>query len=126
MSVDLAGALRACARGMFAEEAAVELVLGTIWCHRGDFTGAFIRTGTGLSGGVDMAWIDWAEAITSLEAGDLPCSSGEESMLRLAASLGGRIPVDLRDALTGLDAAGLALVGVSVRHAGGRRPDHLT
>jgi hypothetical protein len=43
-------------------------------------------------------------------------------MLRLAASLAGGIPVNLRDALTGIDDDGIQLVINAVRHASGDRP----
>ena len=50
-----------------------------------------------------MAAIDWEGAITALHAGELPCSGGERRILMLSASLADGIPVDLRDAATGLD-----------------------
>jgi hypothetical protein len=43
-------------------------------------------------------------------------------MLRLAASLAGGIPVNLRDALTGIDGRGIQLVVQAVLHASGHRP----
>ena len=43
-------------------------------------------------------------------------------MLRLAASLGDGIPVNLRDALTGIDGHGLRLVAQAILHAAGHRP----
>jgi hypothetical protein len=121
MSAGLTAALRACARGLFADEAAVELILAAGWCDRRDFT-AFIHAGLADGG---MASIDWGQAIQALDDGELPCSGGEQRMLRLAASLGGRIPVSLRDTLIGLDEANIARVASSVRHAGGHRPAHL-
>ncbi len=42
--------------------------------------------------------------------------------MRLAASIAAGIPVDLNDALTGLDQARIALVVRAVRHANGQRP----
>ncbi|MGH3238001.1 MAG: hypothetical protein ACRDOH_33035 [Streptosporangiaceae bacterium] len=59
--------------------------------------------------------------MTALEAGGLPCSGGEGRMLRLAASIAGGIPVDLREALASLDERNIALVGGAVLHAAGRR-----
>jgi len=61
-------------------------------------------------------------AITSRDTGLLPCSSGESRILRLAASIAAGIPVDLNDALTGLDQARIALVVRAIRHANGQRP----
>src|SRR6266571_4430713 len=63
-----------------------------------------------------------AAAVTALAGGQLPCSGAERRLLRLAASLGDGIPVDLRDALASLDDANLDLVTTAVRHAAGRRP----
>ena len=70
-----------------------------------------------------MAGIDWPAAITALDTGSLPCSGGEQRMLRLAASLAGGIPVDLRDALTGLDDHNINLVITAVLHASGKRQE---
>ena len=53
----------------------------------------------------------------------LPCSSGENRILRLAASIAAGIPVDLNDALSGLDHASITRVTRAVRHANGTRPD---
>jgi hypothetical protein len=50
-----------------------------------------------------MAVIDWPAVIAALDAGDLPRSGGERRMLRITASLADGIPVDLQDALTGID-----------------------
>jgi hypothetical protein len=62
--------------------------------------------GTGDEGrGPRLATINWAAAITALNDGELPCSSGEQRILRLAASLAGGIPVSLSDTVTGLDHA---------------------
>jgi hypothetical protein len=62
--------------------------------------------GTSITGGITtMAVIDWPAAIAAPDNGGLPCSGGERRVLRLAASLAGGIPVDLRDAFTGMDTA---------------------
>ena len=118
----LADAVRASAAGLYSLEAACELVISTGWLRRDDFT-RFISTGTSLTDGVtELACIDWQSAITSREAGLLPCSSGENRILRLAASIAAGIPVDLNDALSGLDQTSIALVVRAVRHANGQRP----
>lgn len=118
----LAAAVRAGAAGLYSLEAACELVIGTGWLHRDDFA-RFISTGTSLTDGVtELAHIDWQAAITSREAGLLPCSSGENRILRLAASIADGIPVDLNEALSGLDQARISLVVRAVRHANGQRP----
>lgn len=69
-----------------------------------------------------MAGIDWDAAITALNTGNLPASSGERSILRLAASIAGGIPVDLRDTIASLDNRNLELLLAAVRRAAGRRP----
>ena len=117
-------ALRACAAGLYPAEAGVGLLIGhDTWLHRRDFTGPFVHTGVSLADGITaMAEIDWAAAITALDAGDLPCSGGEQRMLRLAASIAGGTPVSLRDTLTGIDHRNIQLVITAVLHASGQRP----
>jgi hypothetical protein len=118
----LADALRAGAVGLYSLEAACDLVISTGWLRRGDFT-CFISTGTSLSDGVtELAHIDWQAVITSRETGLLPCSSSENRVLRPAASIAAGIPVDLNDALSGLDQASISLVVRAIRHANGQHP----
>ena len=76
----------------------------------------------GTSGGTPMAVIDWDAAVTALASGDLPCSGGERRLLMLSAGLAGGIPVDLRDAATGLDDGNIARLVTAIRHASGKRP----
>jgi ADP-ribose pyrophosphatase YjhB (NUDIX family) len=117
----LAGPLRDWARGIYPDEAGVELLIShATFLHRADFTSRFTTT-TSSSDGTVLAAVDWTAAITALEAG-LPCSGGEQRMLRLAASLAGGIPVNLRDALTGIDDHNIQLVIKAVLHASGQRP----
>ena len=72
-----------------------------------------------------MAHIDWTAAINALHAGSLPCSGGEGHILRLAASLAEGIPVNLNDAVTGLDGVNIDRVVQAVHHAAGQgRHDH--
>ena len=123
----LADPLRAWARGIYPDEAGVELLIGhASFLHRADFTSRFISI---PGDGAGLAAIDWPAAIAALD-GSLPCSGGENRMLRLAASLAAGIPVNLRDALTGIDGRGIQLVIQAVLHASGHRPssgfhDHL-
>ncbi len=121
----LADAVRAGAAGLYSLEAACELVIGTGWLHRDDFA-RFVTTGPSITDGVtELAHIDWQAVISSRDGGLLPCSSGENRILRLAASIADGIPVDLNDALCGLDQSGISLVVRAVRHANGQRPtDH--
>ena len=123
---DLAAALRACATGLYPLEAGVALLAGNgTFLHRPDFTSRFITTGTSISDGTTpMAGIDWDAAITALRAGELPCSGGERRVLQLSSSLAGGIPVDLRDAVTGLDHANIARLVTAILHASGKRPEN--
>jgi hypothetical protein len=118
----LANAVRAGAAGLYALEAACELLISTGWLHRDDFA-RFIRTETTAAAGPGMAGIDWQAVITSRDAGQLPRGGGENRILRLTASIAAGIPVDLNHALSGLDHASITLVTRAVRHANGTRPD---
>jgi hypothetical protein len=53
-------------------------------------------------------------------SGDLPCSGGEQRMLRIAASLADTLSLGLGEALTGLDNHNIKLVTTDVLHASGR------
>lgn len=120
---DLAAALRSCASGLYPLEAGVALLTGSgAFLHRCDFAGRFIQHGT--SGGTAMAAVDWDAAITALNAGELPCSGGERRILKLSASLADGTPVDLRDAVTGLDARNVERLISAISHASGRRPEN--
>jgi len=121
---DLTAALRACAAGLYPLEAGTALLLtsGT-FLHRDDFTSRFITVATSISDATTtMAAIDWDAAITALHAGELPCSGGERRILQLSASLAGGIPVDLCDAVTGLDDSNIARLVNAILHASGKRP----
>ena len=80
--------------------------------------------GTSITDGITtMAGIDWPAAIAALDNGGLPSSGGERRVLRLATSLADGIPVDLRDAFTGMDAANVDRAVQAMLHAaGGVRP----
>jgi len=120
--IDLSTALRAHARGIYSLEAAAELLIDhRSWLRRKDFTTVFISTSRGLLSDADMAHVDWQAAITALNTEGMPCSGGEGRILRLAASLADGIPVDLRDAVTGIDADNVTLIGKAILHASGRR-----
>jgi hypothetical protein len=107
---ELAPALRRQAEGCLCHEAAVELLIAQrSWLRRSDFTQRFVHVDHLHPDGPDLAVIDWPLALTALQKGHLPCSGGEHRMLRIAASLADGIPVDLNDALTGLDAMPLSL-----------------
>ena len=95
----VADALTVGAGGEGAIEAAVMLLARCgSWLDREDFVGRFI---TGCDGGdsTQPASVDWEAAVTALDAGELPCTGGEQRILRLAASLAAGTPVSLSDAL---------------------------
>jgi hypothetical protein len=123
---DLTAALRACAAGLYPLEAGTALLIASgTFLRRDDFTSRFIQHGTSISDGTTlMAAIDWDAAITALHVGELPCSGGERRILELSASLAGGIPVDLRDAVTGLDGGNIARLVTAVLHASGKRPEN--
>ena len=117
----LEDALRAGAAGLYCAEAGAELqIRQRSWLSRSDFA-PFIVIAAAAGGQPATAAVDWEAAITALDGGVLPCSSGERRMLRLAASIAGGIPVDLAEALTGLDRAGITAAASAVLHAGGHR-----
>lgn len=122
MNHELTTALRAHARGIYCLEAATEILIGhRTWLHRAAFTTDFITTSAGINNNIKLAYVDWQAIITALETKNMPCSGSEEQMLRLTASLADGIPVNLRDALTGLDDHNTNLVATAVLHASGRR-----
>lgn len=118
----LAAALRAHARGLFCDEAAAELLIAQSWLCRPDFTSRFVTVHPSISSGQPMAVIDWDAAAAALGT-SMPSSGGEQRMLKITASLGGGIPVDLRDTLTGIDERNVQLLIRAVRHASGKRPE---
>jgi hypothetical protein len=123
--------LRAGARGLRADEAAVELMVRHgYWIGREDFSGRFVREVTGpeleLADEQLLAGIDWNGAVGGLEGGELPCSTSEQAVLRIAASLGAGMPVSLRVVLGGLDHVNIALVAEAVLHANGTAGGRVT
>jgi hypothetical protein len=129
-SRQLGEALRAAASGIHHLEAGTGLLIDCgSWLDREDFTGQFITTGTSISDGVTLlACTDWEAAVTALNAGQLPSSSGERRMLLLAASIAGGIPVSLCGTLPGIDHRNACLVIKAIAHAAGlssecRQPD---
>jgi len=117
---DLAAALRVWAKGLLAVEAAVELLIGhRLWLYRGDFRDIAVEPGWEPFSGRVMAAVDFEAAASALEAGVLSCAGSEGQVLRLAASIGAGVPVDLGDAVSGLDKANASLVAAAVLHAAG-------
>lgn len=114
--------MRAWAKGLLCLEAAVELLIGhRWWLCRSDFLDVAVEPGREVFSGQVMAAVDFEAAAACLEAGELPCSSGEGQVLRLAASIAAGVPADLREILTGLDRANSGLAVAAVLHAAGHR-----
>ena len=120
----LAAGLRIHAQGLCCLEAAAELLIAQSWLHRADFTSRFI-TVRGIGAGQPAAVIDWPAAVAALGS-SLPCSGGEQRMLKITASLADGILVDLRDTLTGLDDSNIQLLITAIRHAAGKSCDQVT
>ena len=121
MTAALAAALRAAAAGILPGEAGTGLLIDSrAFLHRADFTSRFTATAAG-PGGALTAWTDWQAVARALDHGQLPASSGEKAVLRIAASLAAGTPVSLCDTVTSLDQRNLALVTTAIRHAAGYR-----
>lgn len=117
---EMAAALRNQADGLCCLEAAAELLIGQAWLGRDDFTSRFITTAPRVTDARPMAVVDWPAAIGALDSGQLPCSGGEQRMLRLTASLAEGIPVDLHEALAGIDRVNADLLTAAIRRASGQ------
>jgi hypothetical protein len=121
MTSAITAALRAAAAGILPDEAGTGLLIARgCFLHRDDFA-RFTHTAASITDGTLLAWIDWDAASTALNAGQIPASSGETSIFRLAASLAAGCPVSLRDTVPGLDHHNLHLVTTAIRHAAGHR-----
>ena len=115
-------ALRAHAAGLLCAVAAVELLIRhATWLCRAEFVDRFVtvQADPALVGGAALAWVDWLDAADALTTGQLACSSGEAQILLIAASIAEGVPLDLGNAVTGLDATNSALVARCVLAAGG-------
>lgn len=110
---ELVEALRYHASGLDAEFAAVNLLIDHgVFPNRSVFRDEFVRVAHTWVG---CAWpytarIRWGAAVTALNQHRLACSSSEADILRIAASLGGNVPVRLRQVLGVLDTTNIARV----------------
>jgi hypothetical protein len=112
--------LRAHTRGLHHSTAAVELLIAHhCWLNRADFRDQFLFTGTDFDTAEVTTCIDWPRSVMALNRGRLPCSGSEARILRIAASIGEGVPVDLREALTELDTVNTALIANAVTRATG-------
>jgi hypothetical protein len=112
--------LLAAADGILADTAAVKLIIShENFLHRDAFR-RIIRAGTSISTGQPLAVIGWDAAPCALQAGQMPCASSEQAILRIAASLGDpAIPVRLRTVLGNLDTRNITLVADAITAANG-------
>jgi hypothetical protein len=88
------------AGGVYAYRAAVELLVDHgVFLGRSGFCDEFVRfTPAG-------AYVRWGAVVTALNQYRLVCSTSEDGIARIAASLGGDVPVRLGRVLGGFDAA---------------------
>ena len=114
----LAAGLLAHARGLYCLQAAAELLISQDWLHRPEFT-RFITVHHPAGSGPAPAVVNWPAVIGALGPG-LACSGGEGRMLKITASLADGIPVDLREAVTGLDDSNIELLITAIRRAAGQ------
>ena len=112
--------MRVWAKGLLGLEAAVELLIGHgTWPARADFAAVALTFGRdGITGAV-MASVDFQAALAARRAGGLPCSSSEEHILALAASIATGVPVALGDLVSGLDEDNAIRVAIAVLHVAG-------
>ncbi|MFI7455053.1 hypothetical protein ACIBQX_46820 [Nonomuraea sp. NPDC049714] len=119
---ELTEAARAWARGSYALEAAVELLIRhDVWLTHREFRRYAIDYVTATYTRVPYAVIDWRAAHLALNRGCMPCSGSEAAILRIALSLADGLPVELGPAITGLDTTNLAHVLAAIGHASGNR-----
>ena len=115
----LVSCLREDAGGLLADTAAVDLLARHhTWLARPDFR-RHIHIGRCHATDTPLAYIRWRAALTALTSGQLPCSTGEADILRIAAGLGANIPVQLRHVLGGLDRHNIGLVTDAIVYANG-------
>jgi len=108
------------ADGILADTAAVKLIISHKNLLRRDAFRRIIRAGASISTGQPLAVIGWDAALRALEAGQMPCASSEQAILRIAASLGDpAIPVRLRTVLGNLDTRNITLVADAITAANG-------
>ena len=120
---EVAAALCAHAAGLLCAMAAVELLIEhAVWLRREDFVDRFVtvQADPARVGETALASVDLQAAADAVEAGRLPCSAGEGRVLLIAASFAEGVPLDLGEAVTGLDAGNAALAARAVLLAAGR------
>jgi len=115
---ELATQLLDTARGVPADTAAAALIISHgCFLPRAAFRAA-ITTTASISTGQRLAVINWGQALHALDTGQLPCASSEQSILRIAASLGDpAIRIGLRTVLGTLDHRNITLVTSAITTA---------
>jgi len=119
---ELAEALLRGASGMVTAEASIRLLLAHgVWAERLAAAHFIELPDEDEPEEPRYAWVGWRYAVAALDAGTLTGGSGSDNrVLRIAASLSELgVPVDLADAVTGLDCHNLALVLAALSHANG-------
>ena len=117
---ELIGQLLDAADGILADTAAAALIIShENFLHRDAFR-RIISTGASISTGQPLATIGWDAALRALDAGQMPCASSEQAILRIAASLGDpALGVRLRTVLGNLDRRHITLVTNAITAANG-------
>jgi len=118
----LSEALLRGASGMSTAEASIRLLLAHgVWAERLAAAHFIELSDEDEPEEPRYAWVGWRYAVAALDAGTLTGGSGSDNrVLRIAASLSELgVPVDLADAVTGLDRHNLALVLAALSHANG-------
>ena len=116
----LACLLEDAAAGVSGDAAAVALIIRhDHFLHQPGFR-RIIAAGSSICSGEPVTVIRWNAAIHALDTGRLPCSSSQDAVLRIAASLGdAAIGVHLRPVLGGLDRRAITLVAAAITAANG-------
>jgi len=114
----LATLLASTADGITADTAAIELITRhDCFLHRAGFR-RLITASPAPASGQPTAVIRWQAVMHALETGRLPCSSSEEAILRIAASIGDpAIAVRLRTVLGSLDQRNITLITTTITRA---------
>jgi hypothetical protein len=119
---ELVEAARAWARGSYALEAAVELLIRhSVWLTHKEFRRYAIDYVTATYTRTPYAVIDWQAAHLALNRDCLPCTGTEAAILRIALSLADGLPVELGPTITGLGATSLTHILAAIAHASGNR-----
>ena len=112
--------MRVWAKGLLCLEAAVELLIGHgTRLTRADFAAVALSSGRDGITGATMVPVDFEAARDARRSGRLPCSSSEEQVLALAASIAAGVPAALGDLMCRLDEDNAIRVAIAVLHAAG-------